>query len=95
MDKKVLLEWKTSNTKVYTRFKQDLERQLSKPYHQTILDLVTAMPNHCVLPLRALLPLHPKTALILTNYTQKQSKTVMSPHIVCAAIFFLTMVQTN
>lgn len=39
MDKKVLLEWKTSNTKVYTRFKQDLERQLSKPYHQTILDL--------------------------------------------------------
>ena len=39
MDKKVLLEWKTSNTKVYTRFKQNLERQLSKPYHQTILDL--------------------------------------------------------
>ena len=39
MDEKVLLEWKGANEEVYSKFKQDLEEQLRKPYHQTILDL--------------------------------------------------------
>ena len=39
MDEKALLEWKTANSEGYSKFKQDLEEQLQKPYHQTILDL--------------------------------------------------------
>ena len=39
MDEKVLLDWKNANEEVYSKFKQDLEEQLLKPYHQTILDL--------------------------------------------------------
>ena len=39
MDKKALLDWKEANKDVYSKFKQDLEEQLLKPYHQTILDL--------------------------------------------------------
>ena len=39
MDEKVLLDWKESHADVYSKFKQDLEEQLRKPYHQTILDL--------------------------------------------------------
>src|SRR3712207_594061 len=39
MDKNVLLEWKEAHADVYSKFKQDLEGQLQKPYHQTILDL--------------------------------------------------------
>ena len=39
MDVKVLLDWKESHADVYSKFKQDLEGQLLKPYHQTILDL--------------------------------------------------------
>ena len=39
MDEKALLEWKEANADVYSKFKQDLEEQLLKPYHQTILDL--------------------------------------------------------
>lgn len=39
MDEKVLLDWKESHADVYSKFKQDLEEQLLKPYHQTILDL--------------------------------------------------------
>ena len=39
MDEKALLEWKTANSEGYSKFKQDLEEQLLKPYHQTILDL--------------------------------------------------------
>lgn len=39
MDEKVLLDWKESHAYVYSKFKQDLEEQLRKPYHQTILDL--------------------------------------------------------
>lgn len=39
MDEKVLLDWKDAHADVYSKFKQDLEEQLLKPYHQTILDL--------------------------------------------------------
>ena len=39
MDEKALLDWKEANKDVYSKFKQDLEEQLLKPYHQTILDL--------------------------------------------------------
>ncbi len=39
MDEKALLEWKEAHADVYSKFKQDLEEQLLKPYHQTILDL--------------------------------------------------------
>ena len=39
MDEKVLLGWKEAHADVYSKFKQDLEEQLLKPYHQTILDL--------------------------------------------------------
>ena len=38
MDEKVLLDWKESHADVYSKFKQDLEGQLLKPYHQTILE---------------------------------------------------------
>ena len=39
MDEKALLEWKEAHADVYSKFKQDLEEQLLKPYHQTNLDL--------------------------------------------------------
>ena len=39
MDEKVLLDWKEAHADVYFKFKQDLEEQLLKPYHQNILDL--------------------------------------------------------
>ena len=39
MDEKVLLGWKEAHADVYSKFKQDLEEQLLKPYHQTILDM--------------------------------------------------------
>lgn len=39
MDEKVLLDWKEAHADVYSKFKQDLEEQLQKPYHQNILDL--------------------------------------------------------
>lgn len=39
MDENVLLDWKEAHADVYSKFKQDLEGQLLKPYHQTILDL--------------------------------------------------------
>ena len=39
MDKNVLIDWKEAHTEVYARCKEDLEGQLQKPYHQTILDL--------------------------------------------------------
>ena len=39
MEEKMLLEWKESHAEVYAKFKEDLEGQLLKPYHQTILDL--------------------------------------------------------
>jgi len=39
MDENVLLDWKEAHADVYFKFKQDLEEQLLKPYHQTVLDL--------------------------------------------------------
>lgn len=39
MDEEVLFEWKENNAEVYSKFKQDLEEQLLKPYHQNILDM--------------------------------------------------------
>ena len=39
MDKIALLEWKEAHADVYSKFKQDLEEQLLKPYHQNVLDL--------------------------------------------------------
>ena len=39
MEEKMLLEWKEAHADVYSKFKQDLEGQLLKPYHQNILDL--------------------------------------------------------
>ena len=33
------LDWKEAHAEVYAKFKQDLEGQLQKPYHQTILDI--------------------------------------------------------
>ena len=39
MNEKALLDWKEANEEVYSKFRQDLEEQLLKPYHQTILDL--------------------------------------------------------
>ena len=39
MDEKALLDWKEANKEKYSKFKQDLEEQLQKPYHQTILDM--------------------------------------------------------
>ena len=39
MDEQALLNWKSANKEVYSKFKMDLERQFAQPYHQTILDL--------------------------------------------------------
>ena len=39
MDEKALSDWKDANIEVYSKFKQDLEGQLLKPYHQNILDM--------------------------------------------------------
>ena len=39
MEEKMLLEWKEAHAEVYVKFKEDLEGQLQKPYHQNILDL--------------------------------------------------------
>ena len=39
MDEKVLLDWKEVHADIYSKFKQDLEAQLQKPYHETILEL--------------------------------------------------------
>lgn len=39
MEEEVLLDWKEAHADVYFKFKQDLEEQLLKPYHQNILDL--------------------------------------------------------
>ena len=39
MDEKALLEWKEAHADVFSKFKQDLEKQLLNPYHQNILDL--------------------------------------------------------
>ena len=36
---KALLDWKEAHEDVYSKYKKDLERQLLKPYHQTILDI--------------------------------------------------------
>ena len=38
MYENALLDWKGANEELYSKFKQDLEEQLLKPYHQTILD---------------------------------------------------------
>ena len=32
MDEKALLDWKEANKEVYSKFKQDLEKQLLQPY---------------------------------------------------------------
>lgn len=39
MDEKVLLDWKEVHADIYSKFKQDLEAQLQKAYHETILEL--------------------------------------------------------
>ena len=39
MDEKELLGWKEAHADVYSKFKQDLEKQLLQPYHQSILDM--------------------------------------------------------
>lgn len=39
MDEKVLLDWKEAHADIYSKFKQDLETQLQKSYHETILEL--------------------------------------------------------
>lgn len=39
MDEKTLLEWKTANAEMYSKFKFDLEKQLQQPSYQTILDI--------------------------------------------------------
>lgn len=39
MDEKIFSEWKEDNAELYSKFKVDLEEQLKKPYHQTILDM--------------------------------------------------------
>ena len=39
MDEKVLLGWKEAHADVYSKFKQDLEKQLLQPFHQSILDM--------------------------------------------------------
>ena len=39
MDEQALLAWKSANEDVYSKFKEDLERQLAQPYHQTVLEL--------------------------------------------------------
>ena len=39
MDEKIFSEWKEDIAELYAKFKVDLEEQLKKPYHQTILDM--------------------------------------------------------
>lgn len=39
MDENVLLAWKETHAEHYSKFKQDLEGQLRKPYHQLILEM--------------------------------------------------------
>ena len=39
MDEKELLGWKEAHADVYSKFKQDLEKQLLQPFHQSILDM--------------------------------------------------------
>ena len=51
MDENVLLEWKEAHAEVYAKFKEDLERQLAQPYHQTILEL----GDDCAEPLKSVL----------------------------------------
>lgn len=38
-DDKELLAWKEAHAAVYSKFKDDLERQLQTPYHQIVLDM--------------------------------------------------------
>ena len=42
MEEKMLLEWKEAHAEVYAKFKEDLEGQLQKPYHQTNLVSVSS-----------------------------------------------------
>ena len=43
MDENVLLDWKEAHADVYSKFKQDLEGQLQKPYHQVAVVSVLAV----------------------------------------------------
>ena len=43
MDENVLLDWKEAHADVYFKFKQDLEGQLQKPYHQVAVVSVLAV----------------------------------------------------
>lgn len=51
MDEKRLLDWKEDNKELYFKIKHDLERQLQKPYHQTILDI----GDDCAEPLKSVI----------------------------------------
>ena len=51
MDEKRLLDWKENNEGLYSKFRHDLEEQLQKPYHQTILDI----GDDCAEPLKSVI----------------------------------------
>ena len=51
MDEKRLLDWKENNEGLYSKFWHDLEEQLQKPYHQTILDI----GDDCAEPLKSVI----------------------------------------
>ena len=46
MEEKEPLDWKEAHADVYSKFKQDMEEQLLKPYHQNILDLGNTQKNN-------------------------------------------------
>ncbi len=46
MDENVLLDWKEAHADVSSKFKQDLEEQLLKPYHHPILNTKIGLRTH-------------------------------------------------
>lgn len=94
MDEIALLEWKEAHADVYSKFKQDLEEQLLKPYHQTILDLGDGNAESLQSIIANLYAVSSKDGFDIESYIKRLSSLVMCLHIACVAIFNLTMVQT-
>lgn len=60
-DEKELLAWKEAHADVYSKFKEDLECQLQKPYHQIVMDMSKGMEAE---PLRSVMAFF---ALLMTK----------------------------
>lgn len=51
INEQILSDWKEDNEELYSKFRNDLEEQLQKPYHQTILDI----GDDCAEPLKSVI----------------------------------------